>query len=62
MQWLISLIVAVLRVLLPWAVQQSRPTAQDADPDRQTRDKLRAKAREHFGTSKPKGGDGWGKP
>jgi len=49
MQWLISLIVAVLRVLLPWAVQQSRPTAEDADPDRQTRDKLRAKVREHWG-------------
>ena len=49
MQWLISLIVAVLRVLLPWAVQQSRPTAEDAHPDQQTRDKLRAKVRQHWG-------------
>ena len=49
MQWLISLIVAVLRVLLPWVVSQSRPTAEDADPDRQTRDRLRAKIRKHWG-------------
>ncbi|MBN2583066.1 MAG: hypothetical protein JXL80_08355 [Planctomycetes bacterium] len=49
MQWLISLIAAILRVLLPWAVQQSRPTAEDADLDRQNRDKLRAKVREHWG-------------
>jgi len=49
MQWLISLIVAVLRVLLPWVVNQSRPTAEDADLDRQTRDRLRAKVRQHWG-------------
>jgi len=49
MQWLITLIAAVLRVLLPWVVNQSRPTAEDADPDRQTRDRLRAKVRKHWG-------------
>jgi len=49
MQWLISLIVAVLRVLLPWVVNRSRPTAEDADPDRETRDRLRAKVRQHWG-------------
>jgi len=49
MQWLTGLIVAVLRVLLPWAVNQSRPTAEDADPDRKTRDRLRAKIRTHWG-------------
>ena len=49
MQWLISLIAAVVRVLLPWVVNQSRPTAQDAHPDRPTRDHLRAKVREHWG-------------
>jgi len=48
MQWLISLIVAVLQVLLPWAVKQSRPTAGDADPDRETRDKLRDSVRKHW--------------
>lgn len=47
MKWLISLIIAVLRVLLPWAVNQSRPTAQDADPDRGLRDRLRARVRKH---------------
>jgi hypothetical protein len=48
MQWLISLIVAVIRVLLPWIVNQSRPTAQDADPDRQVRDRLRERIRQHW--------------
>ena len=48
MQWLITLIAAVVRVLLPWVVNQSRPTAEDAHPDRQTRDRLRAKVREHW--------------
>jgi len=49
MQWLMSLIVAVLRVLLPWVVKQPRSTGEDADPDRQTRDRLRAKVRKHWG-------------
>jgi len=49
MQWLISLIVAILRALLPWVVNRSRPTAEDADPDRETRDRLRAKVRQHWG-------------
>ena len=49
MQWLISLIAAIVRVLLPWVVKQSRPTAEDADPDRQTRDRLWAKVRKHWG-------------
>ena len=49
MQWLISLIAAIVRVLLPWVVKQSQPTAEDADPDRQTRDRLRAKVRKHWG-------------
>ena len=62
MQWLITLIAAVLRVLLPWVVKQSRPTTEDADPDRETRDRLRAKVRKHWGTAKPDGEDGWGKP
>jgi len=51
MQWLISLIAAIIRVLLPWVVKQSRPTAEDADPDRETRDRLRAKIRKHWGKS-----------
>ena len=49
MQWLISLIAAIVRVLLPWVVKQSRPTAEDADPDLQTRDRLWAKVRKHWG-------------
>ena len=42
---------AVLRALVPWVVKQSRPTAQDADPDLQTRDKLRDSVRKHWGDS-----------
>jgi hypothetical protein len=49
MQWLVSLIAAVVRVLLPWVVNQSRPTAEDAHPDRLTRDRLRAKVHQHWG-------------
>ena len=49
MQWLITLIAAVIRVLLPWVVSQSRPTAEDAHPDRQARDRLRAKVCQHWG-------------
>lgn len=48
MPWLITLVTAVLRVLLPWAAQQARPTAEDADPDRATRDRLRAQVRAHW--------------
>jgi hypothetical protein len=48
MQWLISLIVALFRALLPWVAGESRPTAEDADPDQQTKDKLRAKVRKHW--------------
>jgi len=51
MKWLVAILTAVLQALLPWVVKQSRPTAEDADPDRNTRDKLRAKVREHW--SKP---------
>jgi len=48
MAWLIDLIVAVLRVLLPWIVNESRPTAEDAHPDRQTRERLRTSIRRHW--------------
>ena len=49
MKWLIAILTAVLQALLPWVAKRSRPTAEDADPDRQTRDRLRAKVREHWG-------------
>ncbi len=61
MKWVIAILTAFFQALLPW-VSKQRPTAQDADPDRPTRDHLRAKVRQHFGTSKPQGEDGWGKP
>ncbi len=48
MKWLVAIITAVLRALLPWVARRSRPTAEDADPDRNTRDKLRAKVRKHW--------------
>ena len=38
----------VLGVLLDLIRQRAQPTAEDAAPDRDTRDKLRAKVREHW--------------
>ena len=49
MRWLVAILTAVLQALLPWVVRKSRPTAEDADPDRATRDKLRDKVRKHWG-------------
>ncbi len=48
MKWLISVLTAFFQALLPWVAKKSRPTAEDADPDRQTKDKLRAKVRKHW--------------
>ncbi len=48
MKWLIAILTAFFRALLPW-VATRRPTAEDADPDRGTRDKLREKVRQHWG-------------
>jgi hypothetical protein len=50
---LIEIIAALVRVLLPWVVAQSRPTAQDADPDLQIRNRLRAAVRRHWSPSSP---------
>jgi len=43
-----ALITAILQALLPWLHKQSKPTAQDADPHRETPEKLRRKVREHW--------------
>ena len=48
MKWLIAILTAVLQALLPWVAKQSRPTAEDANPDRATRDKLRDRIRKHW--------------
>ena len=48
MKWLIAVLTAFFQALLPWVAKQSRPTAEDADPDRQAKDKLRAKVRKHW--------------
>ena len=48
MSWLIEFVVAVLRAVVPWLVKESRPTAEDGDPDRPTRDKLRQQVRKHW--------------
>jgi len=48
MKWLVAILTAFFQALLPWVARQSRPTAEDADPDRDTRDKLRAKVRKHW--------------
>jgi hypothetical protein len=47
-KWLVALITAVLQALLPWLHKQSKPTAEDADPAREDRDKLRKKVRKRW--------------
>ena len=42
------MITAIIKVLVPWLARKSRPTAQDGDPDIQTRDKLRKKVRDFW--------------
>jgi hypothetical protein len=50
MGWLIAVLTAFFRALLPWVADKSRSTAEDADPDQQTKNKLRAKVRKHWVT------------
>jgi hypothetical protein len=50
MKWFVAILTAVLQALLPWLTRESRPTAGDANPDRQTRDRLRDRIRKHWGT------------
>ena len=45
MKWLIAILTAFFRALLPWVAKQSRPTAEDGDSDTATRNKLRSKVR-----------------
>ena len=45
MSFILQLLTAFFRALLPWLARESRPTAEDADPDRETREKLRKKVR-----------------
>ena len=49
MKWVIAILTAFFQALLPWVAKQ-RPTAEDADPDRETRDKLRDRIRKHWRT------------
>jgi hypothetical protein len=48
MKWLIAIVTAFFQALLPWLAKRSQPTAEDADPDRKTRDRLRRKVRKHW--------------
>ena len=41
-------LVLLLGVLLELFRQRAQPTSEDGDPDRETRDKLRAKVRKHW--------------
>ena len=51
MRWLVTFITAVLQALLPWLARRSQPRAEDADPDRDMRDRLRAKVHKTWGKS-----------
>jgi hypothetical protein len=50
-KWLVAILTALIQALLPWIARQSRPTAESADPDRKTRERLRDKIRKHWGKS-----------
>jgi hypothetical protein len=50
-KWLVAILTALIQALLPWIARQSRHTAESADPDRQTRERLRDKIRKHWGKS-----------
>jgi len=54
MKWLIAIVTAFFQALLPWLARKSQPTAEDADPDRDTRDKLRSQVRKHWGKHRSK--------
>jgi len=48
MEILVTLIVAIIKALFPWAIEQTKSTAQDGDPDIETRDKLRKQVQSHW--------------
>jgi len=51
MTWLISLIVAILRMLLPAVLAKAAPTAEDGRRDVQLRTRLRDRVRATWGTT-----------
>ena len=51
MEWLIALVVAVLKALVPALLKKTRDTAEDASPQTELRDRLRGEVRRTWGTS-----------
>jgi hypothetical protein len=51
MSAIVTLLTAILRVLIPALVQESRDTAQDAAPAIELRDRLRAKVKKSWGAA-----------
>ncbi len=49
----VSVIIALLRVLIPALVQASKPVAEDGDPQFELRDRLRKRVRETWGHLAP---------
>jgi len=47
---IITIIIALLRVFFPALAAASKPTAEAGDPDIETRDALRKRIRETWGT------------
>ena len=48
MKWFVAILTAMLQALLPWLARKSRSTAEDADPDHETREKLRTRVRKYW--------------
>ena len=49
MNWLVTLIVALLRAFLPALAQASKDTCEDAHPNRELHDRLRRRVRRTWG-------------
>jgi hypothetical protein len=45
-KWLVAILEAILRALLPALIEASKPTAEDARPQPQLRERLRTKVRQ----------------
>ena len=52
MNWLVTLIVALLRAFLPALVQASRDTSEEADRNVEVRDRLRERVRRTWGAAR----------
>ena len=49
MQWLLELLIGLLRIFLPAIIKSAKPTSEDASPNLRVRSRLRRRVRETWG-------------